>query len=416
MFKPERGTTCLRLALLAALALPVHARADFVADSQGSLELRNFYQNRDFRQSGAKASQVGNWSQAFMLRMQSGFTDGPVGFGLDYLGLLGVKLDSGRGRSGDGTLPFGSQSGRPVDDFSHMGVNGKLRVAKTRLDVGILTPTLPVVFRDDMRLMPQTFDGALLQSQDVERLTLTAGQLWRSRTRESSGSDRMYLAGRSADFDSGAFNVLGASYDVGHGLIASVFRGELHDVYRQDYYGLVHTLPLGPGMSLLTDLRYFDSNSAGTAKAGSVDNRNFNMMSTFSVGAHKVGVGYQRMYGNDAFPTLNGYTPPYTANLVTIGTFTSAGEVSWQARYDYNFVALGLPGLSFMTRYVRGDEIRTSAADGHEWERDTDLAYVIQAGYFQGLGLRWRNAAYRSSYASDMDENRLILSYTLKLW
>ncbi|MFP3499390.1 OprD family outer membrane porin, partial [Pseudomonas sp. SIMBA_059] len=71
-------------------------------------------------------------------------------------------------------------------------------MSKTRLDVGILTPTLPVVFRDDMRLMPQTFDGALLQSQDVERLTLTAGQLWRSRTRESSGSDRMYLAGRSA--------------------------------------------------------------------------------------------------------------------------------------------------------------------------------------------------------------------------
>ncbi|HDS1820452.1 TPA: OprD family outer membrane porin, partial [Pseudomonas putida] len=40
----------------------------------------------------------------------------------------------------------------------------------------------------------------------------------------------------------------------------------------------------------------------------------------------------------------------------------------------------------------------------------------IQAGYFQGLAVRWRNAAYRSSYASDMDENRLIVSYTLKLW
>ncbi|NWL47473.1 outer membrane porin, OprD family [Pseudomonas hunanensis] len=416
MFKPEPDITCLRLALAAGLALPLLARADFIDDSQGSLELRNFYQNRDFRQTDAAKSQVGNWSQAFMLRMQSGFTEGPVGFGLDYLGVLGVKFDSGRGRSGDGTLPFGAQSGRPVDDFSHMGVTGKVRVSKTRLDVGILTPTLPVVFRDDMRLMPQTFDGALVESREIDRLTLTAGQLWRSRTRESSGSDRMYLAGRSADFDSGAFDVLGASYNVGHGLVASVFRGELHDVYRQDFYGLVHTLPLGTGMSLLTDMRYFDSNSAGTAKAGSVDNRNFNMMSTLSLGAHKVGVGYQRMYGSDAFPTLNGYTPPYTVNLVTIGTFTSAEEVSWQARYDYNFVALGLPGLTFMTRYVRGDDIRTSTGNGHEWERDTDLAYVIQSGALQGLALRWRNAAYRSSYASDMDENRLILSYTLNLW
>jgi hypothetical protein len=203
---------------------------------------------------------------------------------------------------------------------------------------------------------------------------------------------------------------------MGHGLVASAFRGELHDVYRQNFYGLVHMLPLGTGTSLLTDLRFFDSNSAGNAKAGSVDNRNFNMMSTLSLGAHKFGVGYQRMYGNDAFPTLNGYTPPYTVNLVTIGTFTNAQEVSWQARYDYNFAALGLPGLTFMTRYLRGDDIRTSTGNGHEWERDSDLAYVIQSGYLQGLSMRWRNAAYRSSYASDLDENRLILSYTVKLW
>ncbi|MNJ35707.1 Porin-like protein NicP precursor [compost metagenome] len=289
-------------------------------------------------------------------------------------------------------------------------------MSKTRLDVGILTPTLPVVFRDDARLMPQTFDGALVESREIPQLTLTGGQLWRSRTRESAGSDRMYLAGRSADFDSGAFDVLGASYDVGHGLSASVFRGELRDVYQQNFYGLVHKLALGPSMNLLTDLRFFDSDSAGSAKAGSVDNRNFNVMSTLAFGAHKVGLAYQRMYGDDAFPTLNGYTPPYTANLVTIGTFTNALEQSWQARYDFDFVALGLPGLSFMSRYVSGDDIRTSSGSGQEWERDTDLAYVIQSGSLQGLSLRWRNAVYRSSYASDIDENRLILSYTLKLW
>ncbi|MBE1188645.1 outer membrane porin, OprD family, partial [Escherichia coli] len=48
-------------------------------------------------------SQAGNWSQGFVLRLQSGFTGGPLGFGLDATGLLGVKLDSGRGRSNDGT-------------------------------------------------------------------------------------------------------------------------------------------------------------------------------------------------------------------------------------------------------------------------------------------------------------------------
>jgi hypothetical protein len=35
--------------------------------------------------------------------------------------------------------------------------------------------------------------------------------------------------------------------------------------------------------------------------------------------------------------------------------FANADEKSWQARYDYNFAAIGLPGLTLMTRYVTGD-------------------------------------------------------------
>ncbi len=33
----------------------------------------------------------------------------------------------------------------------------------------------------------------------------------------------------------------------------------------------------------------------------------------------------------------------------------------------------------------------------------------------KNLGLRWRNAMLRSNHAADVDENRLILSYSLPL-
>jgi hypothetical protein len=59
------------------------------------------------------------------------------------------------------------------------------------------------------------------------------------------------------------------------------------------------------------------------------------------------------MSGDSAFPFLNG-GDPYTVNLVTYNTFTRAGLDSWQLRYDYDFVAMGIPGLSFMTRYTDG--------------------------------------------------------------
>lgn len=61
--------------------------------------------------------------------------------------------------------------------------------------------------------------------------------------------------------------------------------------------------------------------------------------------------------------------------------FTKAETDAWQARYDYNFAALGLPGLTFMTRYVDGGHVQTaSVRNGREWERDTDLAYTVQSG------------------------------------
>ncbi|MBH3435488.1 OprD family porin [Pseudomonas citronellolis] len=407
-----------RLGLLATGLLPLAAQADFIDDSSGRLDLRNFYQLRDYRQDNAAQSQAGNWSQAFVLRLQSGFTEGPIGFGLDATGLLGVKLDSGRGRSGDGTLPFGPNSREPVDEYSHAGLTAKLRYSKTQLNIGLLEPQLPVVFRDDVRLMPQTFDGALLTSNEIDGLTLTAGQLWKSRTRESAGNDDMYIMGRSKAFASDEFNLAGASYAFTPNLTASYFYGQLKDIYQQHYYGLVHTLPLAEGLSLRSDLRYFDSDDDGKAISGPVDNRNLSMMFTLRAGAHAIGVAYQKMIGDDGFPTLNGYTPPYSHNLMTIQTFTQPGEKSWQLRYDYDFASLGVPGLSFMTRYTRGDDIRRGAGleDGHEYERDSDLAYTLQDGPLKGLSLRWRNVTARSSHGADMDENRLIANYSIPIW
>ena len=70
-----------------------------------------------------------------------------------------------------------------------------------------------------------------------------------------------------------------------------------------------------------------------------------------------------------------------------------------------------------MSRYTKGDQAELVAGgEGSDWERNTELQYVIQEGPLENLGLRWRNASYRSSYARDVDENRLIVSYSLPIW
>jgi hypothetical protein len=71
-----------------------------------------------------------------------------------------------------------------------------------------------------------------------------------------------------------------------------------------------------------------------------------------------------------------------------------------------------------MTRYLSGDNVDRGAglSEGKEWERNTDIAYVFQDGPLKNFGVKWRNATTRSNFGNNLDENRLILSYSLSLW
>ncbi|HSC82373.1 MAG TPA: OprD family porin [Pseudomonas sp.] len=409
-------------ALGTSLTLPTLAHAEFVKDSKGSLEMRNFYMNRDFRQDNAAQAKAEEWAQGFLLRMESGYTEGTIGVGVDALGLASIKLDSGDGTTGTGLL-VPDRSGGAQDNSAELGVTGKLKLSKSTLKAGTLLPKMPVVQYNDSRLLPQTFQGGLLNVMEIDGLSLNGGQLKQVNDRNSTDYTDMTMttsekrgfkvSKRAGD----EFNFLGGDYKLTDQLTASYYYGQLEDYYKQHFVGLVHLLPLGDGQSLKTDLRYFDSSDDGDHYVSQVDNRALNGMVTYGIGGHAFGLGYQDMSGDTGFAYLDG-TDPFLVNYVQIGNFSSAEERSWQARYDYNFTSLGVPGLTFMTRYVTGDNIDQGpgTGEGKEWERNMDIAYVLQDGALKGLGLKWRNATYRSNFGNDLDENRLILSYTLALW
>ncbi|AMB87789.1 porin [Pseudomonas agarici] len=387
------------------------AKADFVADSKGNLEARNFYFNRDFRQPGSR-EKAEEWAQGFMLRLESGYTAGTLGFGIDALGMTGFKLDSGRGTAGTGLLPADLSHGGSQDRYGELGLTAKVRLSNSTLKVGTLQLKDPVVNSNDTRLLPGTFKGGLLSVQEIERLKLTAGQL--SQINYVDSTDYQDMSANRIGGVSDKFQFAGADYQWLPNLLTQYRYGKLQDIYRQNFVGLVHNWNLGSGQGLKTDLRYARSSEDGNFR--SLDNRALGAMFTYSLKGHALGLAYQRMSGNDPFPYI-GRSDPYLVNFVQIGDFANINERSWQLRYDYNFAALGLPGLSFMTRYVSGDNVQRAApGEGREWERNTDIGYVVQDGTFKGVGVKWRNATVRSNFGNDLDENRLILSYTLALW
>lgn len=441
------------------LTLSNVANAAFIEDSKAKLDLRNYYFDNDNRESqgdvgvgAAHNGQVREWGQAFQLNLQSGFTEGTVGFGVDALGLLGVRLDGGgrAGKTGQDRNPSAlfplESDGSARDEFSSVGLTGKIRVSKTVAHVGTLQPKLPVVTFNDGRLLPQTFEGAQITSNEIDNLTLVAGQLEHAKGRASSNADSLAIAGARVGTDSNKFYYGGADYKINKDLLVQYYYGNLDDFYKQHFLGLTHTLALGAG-SLKSDLRYFDTssdgkngsatgradgylgsgyygrNAAGNAiTAGEVDNRTWSAFFTYSLEGHALSAGYQQVSGDSQFIQLNQGSVPgqggATTYLITdrqITNFARAGERTWITQYGYDFGKVGVPGLTANVLYMKGDNIKSATGDLKEWERDLTVSYVLQDGAMKGLGFAWRNASLRSEAAADTDQNRLIVSYSIPL-
>lgn len=63
------------------------AEGGFIEDTTATLQARNYYFSRDFSdiEGPNQQSKAEEWAQGFILRVNSGYTQGTVGFGVDLL-------------------------------------------------------------------------------------------------------------------------------------------------------------------------------------------------------------------------------------------------------------------------------------------------------------------------------------------
>ncbi|ATP51645.1 outer membrane porin, OprD family [Pseudomonas putida] len=385
--------------------------AGFVEDAKATLGLRNFYINRNFTNPSNPQSKAEEWTQSFILDARSGFTEGPVGFGVDVLGMWSVKLDGGGGTYGTGLLPR-HDDGRPADDFGRLAVAGKARISKTELKIGEWMPVLPILRSDDGRSLPQTFRGGQVTSNEIAGLTLYGGQFRGNSPRNDASMEDMSYGGALSD----RFNFVGGEYKFNQDrTLVGLWNAVLKDVYQQQYLQLSHSQPVGD-WTLGANLGYFHGDEDGSERAGQLDNKTYSGMFSAKYGGNTFWVGLQKVDG-DTWMRVNGTSGGTLANDSYNSSFDNANERSWQVRHDFNFVTVGVPGLTLMNRYISGQDVHTGAVtDGKEWVRETELAYVIQSGAFKDLSVKWRNSSIRRDYSNnEFDENRLIFNYPLSL-
>ena len=412
-----------------------------IEDSTWSVLNRSVFDQRDYRHGGRNGSArnawkprsernglAQEWAYGLMGSYQSGFTQGTVGFGVDAHGYLGVKLDSGGGRAGKARLLSVDNEGHPKDDYGRAGAALKVRVSDTVLAWGEQRVKTPVFSSSDSRLLPETFTGFFLTSNEIDTLKLVAGHFPENAARNASSHDQGFVVNYSNAEQGNAFDLAGAVWNPRDDFSASLYTSRYEDSWNQHYLGSTFPPALDDRRSLSLDLNLYRTPDTGKALSGRIDNTTWSLMSRYVRGPHGFGLGWQQVDGNTPFDYVS-RGAIYISNAVQLSDFNAPNEKSWQARYDLDMGAFGVPGLNLTALYVRGFDIDGThvdpnggyaylgyGKDGKHWERDLEARYVVQDGKAKGLAFSIRHNVHRGDTAQaelDGDQIRLAVEYPL---
>jgi len=405
----------------------------FVEDSSFDIFSRALYMNRDFK-NGAAGNTTSDgdrkgYREEFGVGIrglfESGFTEGTVGFGVDAHTLSSIRLDTGKGRNGLGLFSINDE-GQAEETQTEVGGAVKARLSNSVLKYGNQMTASPVFATDDSRILPEVATGTLITSNEIEGLELSAGRFTAMSSQTETGRDSL----TQADSTLKSANIAGISYSFNDNFKAAVHASDVEDFWTKKYLNLNYATAVADDQSLSIDFNYYRSEDQGTKLGGELDNQIWSVAPAYTIGAHTLTLAYQRSSGDTGYNYgIDGNSTIFVANSVQIADYMAKDERSYQARYDLDMTTYGVAGLSFMARYVTGDNIDAGVnddtgenfAEGKEREFNFETKYVVQDGAAKDLSLRLRSAVYRANDAgsavsySDRNDVRLIAEYPLDI-
>jgi len=411
---PMQNTKKLALAVLVQTALISTAFASeqseskgFVEDAEGSVLFRTGYLTRDKKNGAADTSSA---AQTAMVKIESGYTQGTVGFGVGIIGDTSFKLGK-NGHTDNQMIPTHPQNNADgtkdaYDYWTRGGGIVKARISNTEVRYGTHVLDLPVLASNTTRLVPEYFEGVLATSREINGLELTAGKFTKDQMSHQINTDGNHLD-RAV--------VWGAKYKFNDAFNASYFGLDSKDTLDRHYVNANYKQALANNSSLTYDFSGYHtewdkgaSASSSTLPSTSSDRSNniWALSGTYNQDAHNVMLAYQQSTGNTGYAygeNADGFQSIYLPNSY-LSDFNGRGEKSVQVQYSLDFAGYGVPGLSWTTAYVYGWDIDTATDDNaKESELFNQVKYTVQSGFAKDASLRLRYSHYRNddAYAND---------------
>ena len=414
----------------------------FVEDAEGTVLFRTGYINRDKKAPDVKDQSSA--AQSAIVKLESGFTKGVVGFGINAVGDASFKLGNNK-NAGNGMIPretglnsdgeLAKGAGDTYDHWARGGASVKARVSNTTVEYGTQVLDIPVLASNTGRMVPEYFTGVLATSHEIENLEVIAGKFTKNQY-----SDQINTDGENLD----RAVVWGAKYKFSDALNASYYGLDSKNKLERHYVNANYKQALANDSSLTYDFSgyhtKFDKNATTYSATGEVapdyvntgvagvekTNNIWAISGTYNTGAHNIMLAYQQNTGNvgyDYGQNADGYQSIYLPNSY-LSDFVGNHEKSAQVQYTYDFSAMNVPGLTWTTAYVYGWDIKVAgtADEGKENEFFNQVKYTVQSGFAKDASLRVRNSIYRannayeSKYIGDTNEWRLFLDIPVKLF
>uniref|UniRef100_UPI0030D7EA1F OprD family outer membrane porin n=2 Tax=Pseudomonas sp. RL_105y_Pfl2_101 TaxID=3088708 RepID=UPI0030D7EA1F len=449
-----------RVLLMAGVAVgsPLIASADEVlatqAEAQGfidgshlGLNLRHYYANQHTRRStylgikkadGLEPTRLREtWVQTAMLNYSSGYTHGPVGFGLDASLFSAVNLERGHGRvANGGDRVLVDSDGDALPTWSRLGVGDlRLRFSSTEIKAGRLLTDNPILRYKDNRALPSSFQGVGLFSNELDWLSLQAGSFERAIPRTGTGSEKLTTTFGNRAYSGSRISYLGGVAKTPDGLDVSLYASRFEDMWQQTYLGLTQLSGDRRQVALKTALNYYHTEDQGEQHLGYIDNDAFSLAFTASHLAHSLTLAWQQVFGDEYFDYVWESTGNYMANSL-YSDYNGPNEKSWQLRYDLDLASFGVPGLTTSLWHAKGWDIDGTHYSGDRNGRNTGYnvrgldnakhdenglmaAYVVQSGPLKNAVFRtivYNHRATGGQIDGSYDEIRLVVNLPVRIF
>jgi hypothetical protein len=411
------------------------ASQGFIGDSHLTLNLRNYADMQDVEGGPHRHA----WVQGAMLDYTSGFTQGPVGFGVDASLYGAFKLDGGQGAGNMVHVAKGGGGSNQLA-WAYPGIyDVKAQISNTVLKYGLqIVDDNPFIEPHDNRSLPPTFLGVSLVSKDVTNAVLQAGSFTKVDARGHTNLTDMTTAYGGVSFK--RFSYVGGSWDYSPNGSVSLFANQAENVWNQ-FYGSVQQSIGDPSTLKWTGFaNIYSSHGVGGGLEGPINTNAYSLSLAAQHGAHSLLVAFQEILGDQFFDYVNETNGNYLVNSMDVD-YNAPHEKSFQVRYGFDGKYAGLPGAKAMLWYALGWGANASASAAANASPDSALyglywkngepvhgshhefgfipSYTVQSGRFKDTKISfmamWHHGSKYYSDPSNM-EYRLVVGMPLKLF